>query len=242
MKNNINDISIFLKTIINKNGINYLQDRPYEVYKEMIKSDLIDKNIAASFLHLFVCIPADYFSILHDVEFNSQKIQKECFFSKEISDYLAQVITTLYSKENKTEWKNNELMGLKEFLSEDFKFSWECNTIWDEGNVYCDCHYEASIILKPTNKIKEDKVLAAELNRNSFQPKEFIYNYFANELEEYLNKDFEEYCCGDDYYPPVCEDYGDNLESCLRKWCDKNGFEYISCDGDGETSNYQSNY
>lgn len=241
MINNVENISVLLKTIIDHNGKNYLQDQPYEVYKEILKSNYVDKNIAAAFLHLFLCTSSNDFDIPLDVEFYSKKIQEECFFKKEIADYLAKVMTLLNSKENTTEWKKNELIGLKEFLSENFLFPWECYAFWDGGNVEVECHYKASITLRPTSKIKNDEKLSMELKKNSFHTKEFIYNFFAYKLKQYLDHDFEEYCTADDYYPPATEDYCINIEYCLNEWCDKNGFELISCDGDGETSNYQSN-
>ena len=50
----------------------------------------------------------------------------------------------------------------------------------------------------------------------------------------------EEYCTDDDYYPPVVEDF--EIEYHVQEWCKKNGFEFISCDGDGEEGEYEPKF
>ena len=72
--------------------------------------------------------------------------------------------------------------------------------------------------------------------------KYLIHELFFKRLERYLDSDFEDYCTCDDYYQPVVEDYGCNLKSNLEHWCSKNGFEFISCDGDGYDEGYQPKY
>ena len=41
----------------------------------------------------------------------------------------------------------------------------------------------------------------------------------------------------DDYYQPVVEDF--ELDYYLKKWCKKNGFKVISCEGDGDDSGFE---
>lgn len=130
MKNNIENIVTFLKEIISKNGETYLEDEPYEVYKELLKSNVCNKETAASLLHLFVCFESKDFRKLKDKEICSKLIQKECNFKKGMADFLAEIMLSLYSKNNKTEWKKNEFGGIKEFLNEDFNYSWHGFSIW----------------------------------------------------------------------------------------------------------------
>ena len=46
------DIVKALKEIIDKNGLNYLEDEPFQVYTELIRSGNADLKTAAAFLHL----------------------------------------------------------------------------------------------------------------------------------------------------------------------------------------------
>ena len=114
--------------------------------------------------------------------------------------------------------------------------------LWDAGNGTVDCHYEAAIILMPTEAIASDKELASQLKKNPFMAKEAIYDLFAKRLKEYLDREFEEYCTEDDYYQPVVEDYGSNLEYDLAEWCKENGFEFVSFEGDGGDDGYEPKY
>lgn len=65
---------------------------------------------------------------------------------------------------------------------------------------------------------------------------------FTKRLQEYLDYEFEEYCTEDDYYQPVVEDFGSNLEYDLKQWSKKNGFEYVSCEGDGDDGGYEPKF
>lgn len=239
MKKDVKKIIIILKEIIDKYGENYLINEPYEVYKYLIKSEIADKNIAASILHLLLCVSLK--NVVNEGNINNiaVKIQKECNFNKKISNYLAKIIVSLYSKENINEWKNNELSGFNCFINEEFIYEWHGFSIWDGGNVTCDSYFNAKIILKPTSKIREDKTINLGLTKNPFLAKEFFYNYFAKKLKLYLDDDFEEYCNCDDYYPPCAEDYSLNLENDLKSWCKENGFKYISSDGEGQTNEFE---
>lgn len=80
------------------------------------------------------------------------------------------------------------------------------------------------------------------LSSNPFTTKEEIYELFAKRLQKYLDKDFKEYCTCDDYYQPVVEDYGSNLESNLEYWGKSKGFEFVSCDGDGSDDGYEPKF
>ena len=123
-----------------------------------------------------------------------------------------------------------------------FLYKWKGFAVWDEGNGTVDCHYEARIRLKPTETISEDKELVALLARNPFTPKEVIHDLFAKRLQEYLSYEFEEYCTEDDYYPPVVEDFGSNMEYALPEWSKENGFEFVSWEGDGDDGGYEPKF
>lgn len=57
-----------------------------------------------------------------------------------------------------------------------------------------------------------------------------------------MDYEFEEYCTEHDYYQPVVEGFGGDLEYCLEEWCKENGFELVSCEGDGDDVGYEPKF
>ena len=56
----------------------------------------------------------------------------------------------------------------------------------------------------------------------------------------YLDDEFERYCTCEDYYQPVVEDF--EFDYYLEKWCEKNGFEIVSYEGDGHDDGYEPSF
>lgn len=235
------NIVFSLKGIIDKNGPSYLSDEPYGVYKELVESGATDRKTAAALLH-FLANGLLEDAKCGDADLLSGIIRRECSLNKRQSDRLAIILISLYTGDNKREWKDKEREGLKSFLKEKFTCIWKGFAVWDAGNGTVDCHYEAEIILMPTEKISVDKELAQQLKKNPFMTKEAIHDIFARRLRKYLDDDFEYYCTCEDYYQPVVEDYGSNLEDDLLKWCEENGFEFVSIEGDGDDDGYEPKF
>lgn len=70
--------------------------------------------------------------------------------------------------------------------------------------------------------------------------KESIYKYFQKAIYRYLSNEFEEYCTCNDYYQPVVEDLG--IDYYVTEWSGKNGFEVVSCEGDGDEGGYEPKF
>ena len=238
----IEDIVKALKEIIDRNGPNYLTDEPYQIYKELLESETADRKTAAALLHLLVSGLLETVDPSYDVELLSGSIRRECSINKRMADRLAIILYTLYSQDNKREWSRKEKEGLAQFLKEEFSYDWKGFAVWDEGNGTVDCHYEARIILRPTKDVSNDKELAELFAKNPFATKEMIRDLFIKRLQEYLDYEFEDYCTEDDYYQPVVEDFGSNLECYLKHWSEENGFEYVSCEGDGGDGGYEPKF
>ena len=82
-----------------------------------------------------------------------------------------------------------------------------------------DCYYDADIMLKPDKEASANRDLQKMLKKNPFLSEDEIHTFYEKELDEYLNREFEEYCACDDYYEPVVEDF--ELESYIGDWCKK---------------------
>lgn len=238
----IENIVAELKKLIDRNGPSYLTDEPYKVYLELLHSGAADRRTAASILHLLTSGVMESVDPSCDAETVSGSIRRECSLNKRMADRMALILTSLYSGANRKEWRGKEREGLRRFLKEGFTCSWKGFAVWDAGNGTVDCHYEASIVLVPTEAIAEDKELAKLLKKNPYMTKEAIHDLFAKRLRKYLDEDFEDYCTCEDYYEPVVEDYGTNLEYDLPKWSKENGFEYVSFEGDGDDDGYEPKF
>ncbi len=231
-----------LKEIIDRNGPNYLTDKPYQVYEKLLKSGAVDMKTAAALLHILAVGLLESVDPGKDAEQLSDLIQRECSINKQMADRLAIVLHILYSQDNKREWRRKEKEGLTQFLKEDLSYKWKGFAVWDAGNGTVDCHYEARIILRPKKEVSDNKELAKLLAKNPFTTKETIRNLFTKRLQEYLDCEFEDYCTEDDYYQPVVEDFGSNLEYDLEQWSEKNGFDFISCEGNGDDGGYEPKF
>lgn len=238
-KRTMESIVAKLKTIIDNNGPSYLTDEPYGTYCELLESDAVDGKTAAAILHVLVSgIMADI-DFCCDAEQASATIQRECSLNKRMADRLAIIFTSLYSDTHREEWKGKDKEGLRRFLKEKFTCTWKGFAVWDAGNGTVDCHYEAEVVLLPTKGIAKDQELTQQLKKNPFMTSDAIHDLFAKRLRKYLDNQFEDYCTCDDYYQPVVEDFGINIEYDLPAWCKENGFEFISLEGNGDDDGYE---
>ena len=126
--------------------------------------------------------------------------------------------------------------ALTEFMEGPFVCDWKGFAVWDAGNGTVDCNYEAHIVLKPTDGVRENDVLKQLLRGNPSASGEVIHNFFVKRLCGYLDDEFEEYCSDDDYYQPVVEDF--ELEYRVKNWCRQNAFDFVSCEGHGDDDGY----
>ena len=87
---------------------------------------------------------------------------------------LTAIFLSLYSQENKEEWKEKELEGLAQSLKEEFICTWDGHAVWDEGNETVNCYYDAEIVLSPKDPVAKDDKLSKLLRKNPFMEKDAI--------------------------------------------------------------------
>ena len=92
----------------------------------------------------------------------------------------------------------------------------------------------------PLKDVGKDKELARLLKQNPFMTKNEIHRCFEERLRKYLDYKFKEYCAADDYYQPVVEDF--EIDYWVSGWSRENGFEVVSCYGDGDDAGYEPKY
>ena len=229
-----------LKELIDENGPQYLTEEPYKVYSELIKSKTADRKTAGAILMLFVSGVTETVMSDDDPADLSKRIQKECCFNKKMSDVLADIVLSLHSSKNEKEWKSKDMAGLDSFRKEKMHVKWSGFATWDAGGGGVDCYYDADMVIKPTKKLVINDELSQLLKKNPFTKSEDIEKLFEKDLKEHLDYEFEDYCTCEDYYQPVVEDF--ELEAYLKDWCEDNGFEVVSCEGDSRDSGYVPNF
>ena len=229
-------IAAMLKEMVDKNSPGYLADEPYAVFEELIASGVAKKRTAGAILYFLVSGMLERLDEDRSFDDLSKEIQKTCSFNKKMADMLASIFLSLYSPSNREEWKSMDLQGLERFRNTDLLLEWNGFATWDAGSVSIDCHYEAEIELKAAGSLVVDNALSAMLEKNPFMTAKEIWNYYSGNLTDHLDQKFDWYCTCEEYYEPVVEDF--ELEYYAKDWCEKNGFELIRCEGEGDDSGY----
>jgi len=232
----------FLKQIIDKNGFEYLNSNAFDIYENLIESETIDHRYARI---LLLTLLAKVYERANnkdvDISTLSKHIQKELFLKKNIADDFAFLYQTLFRTENISEWDNKYAKGLKEFCAREWSFPWQGFEVWYAGSVHVDCSYTAEVMIRVCDKKLVEEDVKKLVETNPFIAATEIYKKYHDELCKLLDRDFQDYAQADDYYPPVGEDYDSNYECVLEEFCKKHGFEIISYECDGETSDYEPN-
>lgn len=240
MEKTAEDIAGKLKELIDEKGPGYLADYPYEVFKELTESGRADRKTAGSILYCLVSGIGDRPVQGLDRQGFTDRLLSACSLNQEMADRLSGIFALLWSEENLSSWEQKAGRGLSDFLGEDLEVNWKGYAVWDTGGGSVDCHYEADIILSPGEKAGEDEEIRGLLLKNPFIQKDDLQKLFRERLTDYLDGEFDSYCNADDYYQPCVEDFF--LEDCIERWCRKNGFEVISCEGSGYDDDFQSDF
>ena len=103
-----------LVEIIEEQGIEYLQRKPYEVYCKMISAGA-DEAYARLVL-ITLLSGASIKAREMDVDDLSKDIQKECYLRKKMADEISAMYGTLFNAENISTWKKRKHYGFRIFL------------------------------------------------------------------------------------------------------------------------------
>ena len=140
-----------LRELIDTNGIKYLSQDTFSVYKELVASNTADTKTAGAILYCLLNGIADKAGSENDVAVLSKTIQAECSFNKKMADKLSVIFTSLYSTENEERWNGMKLQGFNQFLSGEFEYSWSGFATWETSGGSIDCRYKADIELVPAD-------------------------------------------------------------------------------------------
>ena len=145
------------------------------------------------------------------------------------------------------------------FCAKEWKLCWEGTTEWKSGRVRTECTAKAEITVRVQDKaffrerIKtlNSHVSATDRHLYRFDPygttvlrkepgntAESICSFLEGQMAAELDLDLEDYVTEDDYYPPVMEDYEDNLKAAAESFCELFGLKMLHCVCSGDMSEY----
>ena len=228
-----------LKEMIEENGLDYLKENPFEIY-----SLLLDEKVASplSIRMILLTLLAQVHlkaKELADPKAIARYIQRSCCLNKEMADFLSSIFAEVFSAENQEEWEKKAGMGFDDFCSQEWKFSWNGDSVWRcrGGSMDCSCSATAAIKIVDTQQVGNE--LKKMLEKNPFTASDESFGYYQSMLCELLDSDFDEYCTAEDYYPPVVEDYAGNFADIVNKFCKEHGMELIASEYNGELSDLE---
>ncbi len=233
-------IEQLLCALINEHGIDYLQREPYEVYKKIISSGTDGK--LARLVLVTLLSDASIKAREMDLENLSKNIQKECCMKKKAADEMSKMYKSLFDAENMSGWKRRMEYGFREFCSKTWKFQWDGENQWSSGGGHIDCWCTINAEIEVTDKEVAQKIVKELLDNNPFTTAEKIYGYYAKKMSKALDDELEDYVTGEDYYPPVMEDYHHNGEYALEECCGKLGLKVVMFDCDGSMSDFEPDH
>lgn len=229
-----------LGAIIDEQGIDYPQRKPYEVYKKLISSGN-DRKLARLVL-VTLLSDASKKAREMDMENLSKIIQEECCMKKKAADEMSAMYKSLFNAENMSDWKKRKDYGFREFCSKTWEFQWDGENQWSSGGGHIDCWCTINAEIEVADKEAARKNIKELLNDNPFTPSEKIYEYYVKKMTKALDDDLEDYVTCEDYYPPVMEDYHHNGEYALEECCGKLGLKVVSFDCNGSMSDFEPDH
>ena len=235
----MNAVVEFLKNYIWNNGFDKLSENPFDVYKDMVKSNKNKHGIdlrSARFV-LITLMSKTHEMAKKGCSFDeiTNHIQVEHCVNKKTAKDLASMYLDLFNDENKRSWNDAEEVGFEEFCKAEWNVEWDGRCDWHtkHGGNY-PCSAEASFTFTVGDKEKLHSHLSVELKANPFLSADDIYSILVKQIEADLDKDMFEYCNADDYYEPYWEEFvGEGTYDSEAKWKSW-GLEIIEFTGSGD--------
>lgn len=229
-----------LGVIIDEQGIDYLQRKPYEVYKKLISSGT-DRKLAGLVL-VTLLSDASKKAREMDMENLSKNIQEECCMKKKAADEMSAMYKSLFDARNMSDWKKRKEHGFREFCGKTWEFQWDGEAQWSSGGGHIDCWCTINAEIEVADKEAARKNVRELLKDNPFTPAEKICEYYAKKMTKALEDDLKNYVTCEDYYPPVMDDYHHNGEYALEECCGKLGLKVVSFDCNGSMSDFEPDH
>ncbi len=214
-----------LKNLISQKGYDYIYDNAHSVYKALLKKG-IERRIADVTLYALVSETA------RDNKTNiREEVENKLFLNEEMTTVVSDMFSTLYDTKSLSKMKKEEFKGLEEFLKGEWEIKSSGEATWQyRRSTRTDYSYTYKMTIKVVDRALVEKDLKDKLRENPFLKAEDIRSYYENEIDGIICSEFEDYCTCDDYYPPVVEDFPDNIYYEMDKFLPEHGLERIDDD------------
>ncbi len=214
-----------LKNLISQKGYDYIYDNAHSVYKALLKKG-IERRIADVTLYALVSETA------RDNKTNiREEVENKLFLNEEMTTVVSDMFSTLYDTKSLSKMKKEEFKGLEEFLKGEWEIKSSGEATWQyRRSTRTDYSYTYKMTIKVVDRALVEKDLKDKLRENPFLKAEDIRSYYENEIDGIICSEFEDYCTCDDYYPPVVEDFPDNIHYEMDKFLPEHGLERIDDD------------
>lgn len=214
-----------LKNLISQKGYDYIYDNAHSVYKALLKKG-IERRIADVTLYALVSETA------RDNKTNiREEVENKLFLNEEMTTVVSDMFSTLYDTKSLSKMKKEEFKGLEEFLKGEWEIKSSGEATWQyRRSTRTDYSYTYKMTIKVVDRALVEKDLKDKLRENPFLKAEDIRSYYENEIDGIICGEFEDYCTCDDYYPPVVEDFPDNIHYEMDKFLPEHGLERIDDD------------
>ena len=234
----MDEVLAFLAESINKNGPDSLQREPWKVYGAMMKQELdpFQCRLVLTSLLAGACEKAQKTDAEHLAAF----LQKSCGLRKKPAEELAAMYADLFSAGRRSAWDANQDEGFREFCSETWEYKWDGEGAWHRGGGHYDCSSSITLTFSVADPAKTRKVVEKVLERNPFTSAEKIFDHLSKILDGELDEEMEDYVTAEPYYPPVMEEFDENAEDVIQKFCEKTGLKYTDFNCEGDMSDFES--
>ena len=126
----------------------------------------------------------------------------------------------------------NDIILNSDFYNNSIEITWEGESIWRGYRDNLECSYEAEIIIKPSKSdVLENNIKKITEDHAAFSIGD-ICNCFSQSLINYLDFEFNDFCANSAFSQPDPDDFP--IKYNVSSWCSENGFEMVSCNGDGD--------
>ncbi len=211
-----------LKELISQKGYDYIYDCANSVYKTLVKKGT-ERSIADVTLYALTAETAR-----GNKSNIPEEVEEKLFLNKEMSTVVSDIFSSLYDTKTLSKMKKNEFKGLEEFIKGEWEIRSSGEATWQyKGGSKTDYSYTYYMTIHVVDRKLVEKDLKDKLRENPFLKAEDIRSYYENKIDGIICGEFEDYCTCDDYYPPVVEDFPENISYEMDKFLPQHGLEMI---------------
>jgi len=232
-------ITTELKAILKESGAEYFDQAPFAVYQRLIAQSVALEDASLVLLALLNHAHKKAMEPESTEESIAEHLQQNCRLAADAATFLANVCLTVFNPQRQKSVREQSINQFDEFCSRVWQVDWEGQTEWGADGGCVTCYGSAKVQFKVKTQSKVRPIFDTLLHKNTQVTSQMMVECLREELVQSADREFDDYCLSDDYYPPVAEDFGENLEDVVDKWAEKYGLELVETSFTGETGDFE---